>query len=80
MGFCTIGVIGTGAVRHGSGMARARSGCVSSLYGGRNIGILDKCPKCNSELELVADVQVCYRCNYWTRKGTARLDFAMLGG
>jgi len=44
------------------------------------MGILNKCPKCNFELELVADVQVCYRCDYWTRKGTAQLDFAMLDG
>jgi len=42
------------------------------------MGMLNRCPKCNSKLELVADMQICYRCDYWTPRETARLDFAML--
>ncbi len=41
------------------------------------MAMLNRCPKCNSELKLVADMQICYRCDYWTRKGTARLDFVL---
>lgn len=53
-------------------------GCVIIIYGVKTMGMLNRCPKCNSELELVADMQICYRCDYWTQRETARLDFAML--
>ncbi|ABE52239.1 Hypothetical protein Mbur_1321 [Methanococcoides burtonii DSM 6242] len=42
---------------------------------------LDKCPKCNSELELENDsLQVCKVCKYWTKAGTARLDSITIMG
>ncbi|HDN65557.1 MAG TPA: hypothetical protein ENF23_04565 [Methanosarcinales archaeon] len=35
---------------------------------------LNKCPKCGSQLYHCGRIQICIRCGYWTRAGTANLD------
>ena len=43
------------------------------------MNLLKKCPKCDSELETNSNnMQVCSVCEYWTKKGTARLDSIMI--
>jgi acetyl-CoA carboxylase beta subunit len=52
----------------------------SCKEGGRNTGLLKKCPECNSELknDCFGEFQYCHVCGYWTRKETARLEPIMI--